>query len=253
MNKTSFREPEGLEFLRAVAGFISRCEARTDEFLLAAQDLSETSSLIGTLLSLLDRASSCYWRCRGGDHHAEQLIGRSNNYAMAALRVARSGFYDESIALIRTVGENTNLALLFSLDATALPRWRTETDRQRRDEFSPVKVRTALERLSTPLPVDQHRYAQLSSKSVHATPHIPSQMYNAERTSPAAGTFQEAGMSFCLAELGHALSALGPCAATICGLTVPNTERLVATAADLRHSLRGPRARVNATFPGTYS
>ena len=31
---------------------------------------------LGTLLSLLDRASSCFWGCRGGDHIIEYFAGR---------------------------------------------------------------------------------------------------------------------------------------------------------------------------------
>ena len=40
---------------------------------------------LGTVLSLLDRASSCYWGCRGGDHVIEYFAGRVASSSRAAL------------------------------------------------------------------------------------------------------------------------------------------------------------------------
>src|SRR5260370_41387028 len=120
--------------------FTSRCGRSTDEYFASeSPDGSiRTHEHLGTLLSLLDRASSCWWGCRQGDHAAEQLVGRCCSYGLCAFRLARSGFYDESIALARTVGEITNLAVLFVTDATLLQDWRTADEKTRRDKYCPV-------------------------------------------------------------------------------------------------------------------
>lgn len=247
--------PEGTDFLLGVLQFTARCERLTDEYLASesTQDAIRTHEHLGTLLSLLDRASSCWWGCRGGDHTAEHLVGRCCSYGMGAFGLARSGFYDESIALARTIGEITNLAVLFATDATVLPEWQTADDRTRRDKYSPVAVRRMLEGKNFPVPVDHYRYGQLSAKAVHLTPNIPTQMYNTDRHAKTGGYFQAVGLLFCLAEIGYPLSVLGPCAVRLCNLQGEHGESVLRAAAALSHWLRVLRNRVNAAFPGTYS
>ena len=172
--------PEGVDFIHAVFRFASKCEQLTDACLAA--DTSEgaisTHVHLGTLLSLLDRASSCWWGCRQSDHAAEQLVGRCCSYGIGAFKLARSGFYDESVALARIVGEITNLAVLFVADPARLEEWKTTDERTRKNKYSPVAVRLGLEKTKFPVPVDQRRYGQLSAKAVHLAPNIPSQVYN---------------------------------------------------------------------------
>ena len=247
--------PEGADFLRAVLQFTARCERSTDEYLASesTQDSIRTHEHLGTLLSLLDRASSCWWGCRGGDHTVEQLVGRCCSYGMGAFGLARSGFYDESIALARTIGEITNLAVLFATDTTVLQEWKTPDDRTRREKYSPVAVRRALEAKHFPVPVDQYRYGQLSAKAVHLIPSIPTQMYNTDCHAKTGGYFQEVGLLFCLAEIGYPFSVFGPCALRLCNLQGEHGERVHQAAEALSHSVRTLRNRVNASFPGTYS
>jgi hypothetical protein len=247
--------PEGTDFLRGVLRFTAKCESSTDEYLAleSPQGPINTHQHLGTLFSLLDRASSCWWGCRQGDHAAEMLVGRCCSYGLCAFKLARSGFYDESVSLARTVGEITNLAVLFVTDPSVLLDWRTADERTRRDKYSPVAVRRTLEAKSHPVPIDQTRYGQLSAKAVHLTPTIPPQMYNAERHPNTGGYFQEAGLCFGLAEIGYPFSILGLCAVQLCGLSAENGAKVCRTADALSKSLHAVRSRVNASFPGTYS
>lgn len=239
---------EGADFLRAVLDFTAKCEEQSDQCL--TRDMNEQ---LGTLLSLLDRASSCWWGCRGDVHTAEHLIGRCCSYAMGAFALARSGFYDESIVLTRTLGEIANLCYLFAADSNALREWTDADDKRRRDKFSPVKVRLALEQTQRPVPIDQNRYRQLSEKATHVTPSIPPQMYNASGVSKAGGVFQEAGLFFCFAEIGHALSIVAHCAVPLCTLGRDPAERVNRAANALGAALPDARSRVNESFPGTYT
>jgi len=247
--------PEGTEFLRGVLRITSQCERSTDEYLASEspQGSISTHEHLGTLLSLLDRASSCWWGCRQGDHAGEMLVGRCSSYGLCAFNLARSGFYDESVSLARIVGEITNLAMLFLGDPNSLQDWRTVNERTRRDKYSPVAVRRALEAKSLPVPVNQSRYGQLSAKAVHLTPTIPPQMYNAERHPKSAGYFQEAGLCFCLAEIGYPFTVLGFCAVELCGLSEENGAKVCRATDALSKSLPAVMSRVNASFPGTYS
>jgi hypothetical protein len=171
---------------------------------------------------------------------------------MGAFKLARSGFYDESLSLIRTVGEMANLYYLFCIDPNALGEWKNADDKKRNNKYSPVKVRLALEKNNQPVPIGQERYRQLSEKAIHLHPNIPPQMYNAHRSSKAGGAYQEAGLFLCLSEIGFSFSMVGICTFIKFNLPDDATDQIYQAASNLRDSLPELRARVNATFPGTY-
>lgn len=250
-NPADAQVPGGQEFLRAVRTFVSRCASNSDNYL--SEHSFSAHQHLGTVLSLLDRASSCFWGCRGGDHIAESLVGRASSYAFGAFSLARDGFYDESALLIRTVGEIANLSFLFASDATALTDWSKADEKSRREKYKPVKVRLALEKSTRCVPIDQSRYGQLSAKAAHVTPAILPQMYNIERHGKTGGYFQEVGLLFCLTELGYPISIVAYCTVTLCGLDGGNAKRLVEAADGLKDSLPELRTRINVVFPNTYS
>jgi hypothetical protein len=239
--------PEGKNFLDIIFSFAQHCEARSDQSLK-----SPMCEQFGTLLSLLDRAGSCWWGCHGGDHALEHLVGRCCSYSVGAFKLARSGFYDESLSLIRTVGEMANLYYLFCVDPNALGEWKNSDDKKRKNKFSPVKVRLALEKNIQPVPIDQRRYRQLSEKAVHIHPNIPPQMYNAHRLSKAGGAYQEAGLFLCLSEIGFSFSMVGICTFILFNLPDDASDQIYQAASSLNDSVPELRARVNVTFPGTY-
>ena len=70
---------------------------------------------LGTLLSWLDRAGSCWWGCAKGDHLIEHIIGGSCGTCRAGLRLAFLGFYDEWLVGRRYLSESL-VALLTATD-----------------------------------------------------------------------------------------------------------------------------------------
>src|SRR4051812_27606207 len=112
--------------------------------LLEAGDLGKKAPEIyenlGGVMCLLSLVASCHWGCRGGDHDVENLVRRCCNYAFSSLSLARLGYYDESLALIRGVAELANLLELFAIDRQHLQRWKSLTDRDRKRDYSPVCV-----------------------------------------------------------------------------------------------------------------
>lgn len=239
--------PEGADFIRAVLGLASRCEAESDKY--TTKFIQE----FGTVLSLMDRASSCYWGCSGGDHIAEHVVGRCCGLAMGAFSLARSGYYDESLSLARSLGEAANLGCLFATDMNVLHEWKIANDRERKKNFSPIKIRMALERMGKLVPIDENRYRQLSEKATHLVPHIPPQMYNNQRLSLAGGVFQKVGLCLCLAELGYAISIFGHSVSKLCNLDSAHTTEIDDAIEALTRSLPELRQCVNASMPGTYA
>jgi hypothetical protein len=100
---------------------------------------------IGTILSLLDRMVSCWWVCRGGDHLIEYMCGKAASFGRASVRLTQIGFYDEALPLIRTIAEIANLLALFQLEPSSLSDWKSLPEQQRKQQFSPVRVRIRLE------------------------------------------------------------------------------------------------------------
>jgi hypothetical protein len=130
--------PEGRDFLALVQEHEDLCEAKTDEHLPSMGKKAPVCvDRIGTVLSLLDRMSSCWWVCRGGDHTIEYLAGRTLSNARAALRLLRFGFYDEALLLCRSMGEIANLLYLFFRSDVSLTEWRNASHKERLRHFSP--------------------------------------------------------------------------------------------------------------------
>src|SRR5436309_613638 len=95
-------------------------------------------------LEILTNIASCAAGCRGESHIIENLLRRYVNALLAARKLAWAGYYDEAIALLRTAAEILNLLQLFSLDQSSQSRWHERYDK---NEFSPVKVRLAIEKV----------------------------------------------------------------------------------------------------------
>jgi hypothetical protein len=121
--------PEGYEFLLLLeAKVFGPCVDATDRLLERDSRTAHQVSCLGTLLSLMDRLSSCYWGCHAGDHLKEYLVGRACTSSSAAWILVRHGHYDAALAVSRDIGEIANLLLLFGSDAEAFGRWRSCDD-----------------------------------------------------------------------------------------------------------------------------
>lgn len=236
----------GKHFLQLIEQKLDRCAdgGRHDDAYLES---------IGTLLCVLDFASSCGWGCRGGNHAVEALLARCVSYSLAALHLAPRGLYDETLSLVRTVGEGANLLCLFVHDPSTMSSWETLREDTAWKTFSPKQVRMRLEKLGKAIPIDRQRYGTLSYKATHPTPNVHVQMYNTDRVALVGGTYQEAGFSVCAVELAIAVLATARCAHLALKLPDEAGVRVLSAGDRLEALVQQAQARVNKHFPGTYS
>ena len=192
--------PEGLDFLRLLRQRERECEAAFDEWLPSAGEKApKTIEALGTALSYLDLIASCWWRCDGGDHQRERIIGRAVSNTRAALLLLRSGYYDEALGVTRQIGEIANLLLLFMRDDEAFVEWAGLGDQARRRSFRAVRVREKLEALGFGMAMDEDLYRKLSGVSVHANPNTVPQGHNVFSIPTMGAVFQD-GRYPCFAE-----------------------------------------------------
>ena len=121
-------------------------------------------------LSLIAAIASCQWGCRHPGHEFENLGRRFCNYGLAALRLTRFGYYEESLALVRSMGELANLCQMFYVDAEAMLHWFQSTRNERIQKFGPSNVRKRIEAAGQEAIVDRETYANLCELGVHVTP-----------------------------------------------------------------------------------
>jgi hypothetical protein len=157
--------PEGREWLLALqTRILGACVASTDHFITSDRATSEQVDYLGTVLSLLDRLSSCYWGCHSGDHTKEYLLGRACTSTSAAWIMVQHGHYDAALGIARDIGEIANLLMLFGAEPNAFTQWKDSDDRARMRNFKPSEVRKRLEQLNVPVPVGKDIYKVLRSE-----------------------------------------------------------------------------------------
>jgi hypothetical protein len=174
------------------------CEKVTDER-LSRMGVKAPKCLekLGTVLSLADRVGSCFWHCPGGgyDFHMIQYIAaRASSFGRAALRLARLGFYDEALSLVRSLGEIANLLMLFHSDSAAMADWKRSDSRRRNKHFRRAQIRDRVVKLGGKVPMDETSYRLLCELSTHPVPELKPQLFNPHGVVMAGGRFQEAGM-----------------------------------------------------------
>lgn len=201
--------PSGNEFLEIIEDHANKVSRHTSARLPQLGSRAPAAHrALGTALGYLDCAATCFWRCRGGDHKAEYLLGRAVSSAYAALRLMKSGYYDESLSLVRTIAEIVNLMALFTQRPTTLENWKSLDERARRREFSPVRVRILLSETDNVLPIAEDRYSALSDFGIHANPSSAPQLHNAARKPTTVARYQEAGLLMATNELAIAVGFL---------------------------------------------
>jgi hypothetical protein len=162
---------------------------------------------LGTALSLFLQVASCQWGCRGGEHREENLIRRLANYSFAALRLARLGLYNESLALLRSVAELANLIELFTVRLTYLDEWHTTPAKERWRVFGPAEVRRKIGSTGNRPVVDKDGYGALCDAGVHISPESAELSHQFEGTVYAGGEFSPMAFLLILNELAIMLSA----------------------------------------------
>jgi hypothetical protein len=230
----------GTMFLDRISELENSCAKFTGERL---PQLGERAPVcyetLGMVLVLLDCAASCWWGCSRGDHRLEYLLGRAANSAYAAILLMKRGYYDQVMTAARGLGEIANLLVLFNVDDQAMDRWKHATEAARRREFSAVKVRVALERLDTLIPVEEERYRLLSSYSIHADPDSLPQAHDERARAKTAPAYQEAGLLIALNEIAWPIACITLFVPKLIGLSKEHANTFQEAAGVLMESVGG--------------
>jgi hypothetical protein len=208
-NKTM---PRGAEFLEAAAKVETQC---------AVESLSQIPQMgistpacyefLGDVLSMLYEEASCFHGCAGGDHFFQRLTARIVTHSLSSLRLALLGYYDESLALTRNLGEIANLLFLFAAQPDILEAWRSADDKKRKRDFSPVNVRLKLEEMHLQPPIDQSHYGLLCEVGVHLVPSVSPQTFNEHGRPTLGAKFQDEGLMCTLNELSITVAESAAC------------------------------------------
>ena len=146
---------------------------------LIDKEKTSTYNSVGILLQMLYKLSVCAYGCRKGDHKIEYLTGRAYNTSLAALKLLRIGFYDESLGLIRSVAEIVNLLSLFRIDTEEYDNWVSSDEKERIRNFGPAAVRKKLEtKTDLEIPISKEYYSKLCEVGVHVNPETRPSGYN---------------------------------------------------------------------------
>ena len=204
--------PVGSAFLDLQIGASNSVAEATDAFLReSGEKLPATLESLGTTLSLMYRAACCAWGCNGGDHQLEWVAGRVINQSTASFSLIRAASYDESLMLVRGIGEIANLLWLFQSDQPQLQAWQEASRKERLSNFGPAAVRKKLESLQgMGPPIDNQRYQKLCEVGTHAVPGLAPSHYSATGRPLLTGIFQPVGVYVATTELALPLPCV-PC------------------------------------------
>jgi hypothetical protein len=217
----------GSTALRAIAKYENECERQTEkELRKMGKKAPACYEYVGRLIVYAELIGTCCYGCPGNGENAHAvwyLVARASSFGRAALRLARMGFYDEALIVVRSLGEMTNLFSLFSVVPESVDEWKNSDRKHRLDKFSPAKVRQRIEAAGQKPVITREQYAALCEVSTHPVPDLQPQKFNHKGRSITGGiVFQEAGFIVVLNELALALLILVLLAARVCN--VPNKE-----------------------------
>lgn len=216
------KPPEGLDFLALVAKMEDSCETTSKKALRKlGKRAPECHAALGRVLSLLDRVASCWWNCPGGEyegHMLQYMAGRGSNYGRAALRLAMLGFYDEALAIVRSMGELANLLTLFQTDPSTLTDWRSSDRKKRRKSYQPGQIRRRLSELGTAPPMNDASYSSLCELSTHPVPELKPQAFNQHGLITVGGRYQPIGLLLVLNETAVLASVILVFSALLCNV-----------------------------------
>lgn len=118
-----------------------------DQHVAGHEELKDHVSLIHSALNALNVGLRLQAYPTGEALVVLRLCARSFNTTGAALKLARSGFFQPAFAMVRDLVEIEFLADLFARDREHLQRWISLDAKTRKKEFAPVRVRTILDDL----------------------------------------------------------------------------------------------------------
>ena len=198
--------PSGIEHLTLIERGSTLAERMSAD---VAHENECDRELIGTSLNALYQAATCHRKCHGGPHILEALCGRLYNLGSSAYLLANRGFYDESLNLVRSMGEISNLISMSVIDKTAFKEWIASDKKTRLKEFGPARVRTLLQQKAPELLIaDRDWYSHFCESYTHATPHTKPNVNSETGRAHAGGTFQPQGYATTLGELATVLASV---------------------------------------------
>ncbi|PIQ21144.1 MAG: hypothetical protein COW65_10845 [Cytophagales bacterium CG18_big_fil_WC_8_21_14_2_50_42_9] len=153
-------------------------------------------NLFGNALFHLFNLSTCKYGCAGGGHLIESFAGRVYNHAISSIYLICLEFYDESLSLIRTIGEINNLTFLFVSDyPNSFDLWKSSDEKARRNKFSPAEVRKKLAalKLADLLPIDSVEYGELSELYIHVNASTRPNTHTQAKQAYVGGIEQKEG------------------------------------------------------------
>jgi hypothetical protein len=204
--------PRGAAFFDIVATVEAQCSTESiREIPKLGLSTPACFDCLGDVLSLLYAEASCFHGCLGGDHFYQRITARIVTHSLSSLRLALLGYYDESFAVTRNLGEMANLLFLFAARPDLVETWRSADDAARWKEFGPAKVRRALEEMNLRPPVDKSRYGLLCEVGVHLVPSVSPQTFNEHGRSTLGARFQYKGLMCALNELATAVAECAGC------------------------------------------
>jgi hypothetical protein len=212
MNGTRKSLPKGEAFFSILTDAEARCLSESlSQIPKLGRSTPACYSALGDTLSLLYAEASCYNGCNGGEHFFQRMTARVVANSLSSLRLAMLGYYDESLALTRSLGEIANLLFLFVADDSSLTNWRAASEKDRKREFSPVKVRLRLEALKLKPPIDESQYGLLCEVGVHLVPSVSPQTFNDHNRPTLGAKFQDEGIMVTLNELSAVVAECAAC------------------------------------------
>jgi hypothetical protein len=212
----------GRQMLRGVGKFEDRCEKASEKHIAKmGKKAPRCYEYVGQLLAYIDLIGSCHYSCPGGAESAHiiwYLAARASSFGRAALRLMKMGFYDEALIIVRSIGEITNLFVLFSMSPQNIEEWEKSDRSYRLAHLTPGKIRKRIENLKNDTPyISASHYAALCEVSTHPVPDLRPQRFNHAGKSMTGGIYlQEVGILVVLNEMALALSLLAVSAAKVC-------------------------------------
>ena len=168
-------------------------------------DIKTNRIIIGTCLNVRDQAGTCHRKCHGRGHLLEGLCGRAYRPGYAANQLALIGLYDESLSLVRSLGELTNLIMLGVFYPPKIQEWVKADRKTRLDKFGLATCGVCWKTKGHVCATDDW-YKELSEEYTHVTPDTKPNFHGG--ASIIGGQFKKEGAAKCFEELMYVLSML---------------------------------------------
>lgn len=221
LRRTIVKYGAGRKLLRGIGKYEDKCEKWTEKHIPRwGKKAPACYEYLGQLLAYADMIGSCAYGCPGGgaDEHAVwYLVSRSSSFGRAALRLMKMGFYDEALTIVRSIGEISNLLLLFGVEPSSIKEWEQSDRAYRLDKLSPGKIRKRIQNLGGQPPMSADKYSALCEISTHPVPEARPQGFNHARRAMTGGmVVQETGALVVLNELTMTMIVVVFMAARVC-------------------------------------